>query len=94
MKEDAIVVKIEFYDHELGREQVIYGEAKAIKVDRFETNEDSWITLTDSYRSLSVPKIDVACISEFKDGEVRYSKGEENAVASKNSKDLVGMSSS
>jgi len=94
MKEDAIVVKIEFYDHELGREQVIYGEVKAIKINRFETNKDSWITLTDSYRSLIVPKIDVACISEFKEGEVRYIKGEEKAVASSNSKDLVGISSS
>ncbi|TKJ24974.1 MAG: hypothetical protein CEE42_09145 [Promethearchaeota archaeon Loki_b31] len=94
MKEDTVVVKIEFYDHGLGREQVIYGEVKASKIDRFETNEDSWITLSDSYRSLSVPKIDVVCISEFKDGEVKYRKGEEKAIASKNSKDLVGISSS
>lgn len=94
MKEDTIVVRIKFYDHELGREQVIYGEVKAIKIDRFETNEDSWITLFDSYRALNVPKIDVALIKELKDGEVRYSKGEEKAVASKNSKDLVGMLSS
>lgn len=36
MKEDTIVVKIEFYDQEIGREQVIYGVVKAIKVDRFE----------------------------------------------------------
>jgi len=41
-----------------------------------------------------VPKIDVACISELKDGEVRYSKGEEKAVASENTEDLVGISSS
>jgi hypothetical protein len=94
MKEDTIVVKIEFYEHELGREQAIYGEVQAIKIHRFETNEDSWITLTDSYRLLNIPKIDVTCISEFKDGEVRYSKGEEKAVASKNSKDLMGISSS
>ncbi|TKJ27468.1 MAG: hypothetical protein CEE42_02090 [Promethearchaeota archaeon Loki_b31] len=67
MKEDTAVVKIKFYDHGLGREQVIYGEVKASKIDRFETNEDSWITLTDSNRSLIVPKIDVACISEFKE---------------------------
>jgi len=88
MKEDTIVVKIEFYDHEPGREQSIYGVVKAIKIDRFETNKDSWITLSDSYRMLNVPKIDVLSISEFKDGEVIYCKGEEN------SKDLVGMSSS
>jgi len=94
MKEDTVVVKIGFYDHGLGREQVIYGEAKTSKIDRFETNEDSWITLTDSYRSLIVPKIDVACISEFKEGEVRYRKGEEKAIASKNTKDLVGILSS
>lgn len=94
MKEDAIVVKIEFFDHELGREQVIYGEAKATKIERFETNEDSWITLTDSCRSLIVPKIDVLSISEFKDGEVRYSKCEEKAIPARNSRDLVGISSS
>jgi len=94
MKEDTVVVKIKFYNHGLGREQVIYGEVKASKIDRFETNEDSWITLTDSYRSLIVPKIDVACISEFKKGEVRYRKGEEKAIASKNTKDLVGILSS
>jgi len=94
MKEDTVVVKIKFYDHMLGREQVIYGEVKTSKIDRFETNEDSWITLTDSYRSLIVPKIDVAGISEFKEGEVRYRKGEEKAIASKNTKDLVGISSS
>ena len=94
MKEDTIVVKIKFYDHELGIEQVIYGKIKTSKIDRFETNEDSWITLTDSCRSLTVPKIDVACIIEFKDGEVRYSRGEEKAIASKNAKDLVGISSS
>ncbi len=93
MKEDELVVKIEFYDDELGREQVIYGEVKATKIDRFETNEDSWITLTDSYRVFNVSKIDVTCISEFKDGEVRYRKGEEKAVASKNSRNLVGISS-
>ncbi len=40
MKEDTVVVKIKFYDHGLGREQVIYGEVKASKIDRFETNED------------------------------------------------------
>jgi hypothetical protein len=94
MKEDELVVKIEFYNHELGREQVFYGLVKASKIDRFETNEDSWIALTDSYRTLIVPKIDVACINEFKDGEVRYRKGEEKAIASKNAKDLVGISSS
>jgi len=94
MKDDTIVVKIQFYDHELGREQVVYGEVKATKIDRFETNENSWITLTDSYRSLIIPKIDVARISEFKGGEVRYRKGEEKAVASKNSRDPVGISSS
>jgi hypothetical protein len=93
MKDDTIVVKIEFYDHELGREQVVYGEVKATKIDRFETNEDSWITLTDSYRSLIVPKIDVARISEFKEEEVRYGKCEEKAISSKNTKDLVGISS-
>ena len=94
MKEDELVVKIEFFDHALGREQVIYGEAKAIKIDGFETNEDSWITLTDSCRSLTVPKIDVACIREFKDGGVRYIKGEEKAISNRNAKNLVGMSSS
>ena len=51
MKDETIVVKIEFYDHGLGREQVAYGEVKATKIDRFETNEDSWITLTDSFMS-------------------------------------------
>lgn len=94
MKEDTVVVKIKFYDHGLGREQAIYGEVKASKIDRFETNEDSWITLTDSYRSLIVPKIDVACISEFKEGEVRYRKGEEKAIVSKDSRGSIGMSSS
>ena len=94
MKEEAIVVKIAFFDHELGREQVIYGEAKAIKIERFETNEDSWITLTNSCRTLIVPKIDVACVREFKDGGVRYKKGEEKAITSKNAKELVGISSS
>jgi len=94
MKEDIIMVKVEFYDHELGSEQVIYGEVKAIKIERFETNEDSWITLTDSCRTLTVPKIDVACVSEFKDGEVRYRKGEEKAITSENAKELVGISSS
>ena len=59
MKEDTIVVKIEFFDHALGREQVIYGEARATKIDRFETNEDSWITLND----VNIPKIDVLSIS-------------------------------
>ena len=93
MKDDTIVVEIKFFDHALGMEQTIYGLIKASKIDRFETNEDSWITLTDSYRSLTVPKIDVICISEFKDGEVRYSKGGEKAIASKNAKDLVGISS-
>ena len=94
MKDDTIVVKIKFYDHELGREQVVYGEVKAIKIDRFETNEDSWITLFDSYRSLDVAKIDVALIKELKGGEFRYKKGEEKAMTSKNTKDLVGISSS
>lgn len=94
MKEDTIVVKIEFYDPELGTEQVVYGEVKAIKVNRFKTNEDSWITLTDSCRSLNVSKIDVARISESNDGEVIYSKSEEKAVASENASDLVGLSSS
>ena len=94
MKDDTIIVKIRFYDHALGREQDIYGEVKTSKIDRFETNEDSWITLTDSYRSLTVPKIDVTCVSEFKDGEIRYSKGERKVIASKNAKDLVGISSS
>ena len=94
MKEDIIIAKIEFYDHELGREQVIYGEAKAIKIERFETNEDSWITLTDSCRTLIVPKIDVACVSEFKDGGVRYKKGEEKAITSENAKEFVEISSS
>ena len=94
MKEDELVVKIEFYDHELGREQVIYGEAKASKIERFETNDDSWITLTDSCRAFTVPKIDVLRVSEFKEGEVRYCKGEEKAITSENAKDLVGLSSS
>ena len=94
MKEDELVMKIEFYDHELGRERIIYGEVKASKIERFETNEDSWITLTDSCRTLIVPKIDVACVSEFKDGGVRYKKGEEKAITSENAKDLVGLSSS
>lgn len=67
---------------------------KAIKIYRFETNEDSWITLTDSCRTLNVPKIDVLSIIEFNDGEVIYSKSEEEAVASENAKDLVGLSSS
>jgi len=94
MKEDVIIVKIEFFDHGLGREVAIYGEAKESKVNRFEANEDSWITLTDSYRVFNVPKIDVACVSELKEREVKYSKGEEKAVTIKNSKDLVGISSS
>ena len=94
MKEDKLVVKVKFYDHKLRREQIIYGVLQASKIDRFETNEDSWITLTDSCRTLTIPKIDVTRISEFKDGEVRYSKSEEEAVASENDKDLVGISSS
>ena len=94
MKDDTIIVKIEFYDHELGREQVAYGEVKATKIDRFETNEDSWITLTDFYRSLTVPKIDVARISELKGEEVRYRKDEEKEIASKYTRDPIGISSS
>jgi hypothetical protein len=94
MKENELVVRVEFYDHERRREQVIYGEVKATKIDRFETNEDSWITLTDSYRSLTVPKMDVVSINEFKGGEVRYRKGEEKVIANENAKELVGMSSS
>lgn len=69
MKEDIIVVKIEFFDHALGREKVIYGEVRATKIDRFETNEDSWITLT----GVDIPKIDVLRISEYKEGEVSLS---------------------
>jgi hypothetical protein len=34
MKEDTVVVKIKFYDHGLGREQVIYGEVKASKTTK------------------------------------------------------------
>ena len=94
MKEDIIIAKVEFYDHELGREQVVYGEAKASKIERFETNDDSWITLTDSCRAFTVPKMDVLSVSEFKEGEVRYCKGEEKAITSENAKDLVGLSSS
>jgi len=94
MKEDKLVVKVKFYDHKLRREQIIYGVLQTSKIDRFETNEDSWITLTDSYRTLTIPKIDVACIREFKDGEVRYRKDKEKAMTSKNTKDLVGISSS
>jgi len=94
MKEDELVVKIEFYDPKLGTEQVVYGLVKAIKIDRFETNEDSWITLIDSCRLFNVPKIDVTRISESNDGEVMYSKSEEEAVASENAKDLLGLSSS
>ena len=94
MKENTIVVKIEFYDQMLGREQVVYGEVKATKIVRFDTNEDSWITLTDSCRLLNVPKIDVLSVSELNGGEVIYSESEEEAVASENAKDLVGISSS
>lgn len=90
MKEDIIVVKIEFFDHALGGKKVIYGEVRAIKIDRFETNEDSWITLT----GVDIPKIDVLRISEYKEGEVRYAKCEEKEIVNKNAKSLVGISSS
>ena len=94
MKDDTTVVKIKFYDPELGREQVVYGEVKETKIDRFENNEDSWITLTDSYRSLTIPKINVMCIRVIKGGNVRYRKSEKKAIVSKNTKDRVGISSS
>ena len=32
MKDDTTVVKIKFYDHELGREQEIYREVKESKI--------------------------------------------------------------
>jgi hypothetical protein len=94
VKEDTKVVEVKIFDHKLGKEQVAYGEAKAIKLDRFESNEDSWITLTDSYRSLTVPKIDVIDVRELKGGKVIYRKREEKAIASENSEDLAGISSS
>lgn len=89
MKDDTTVVKIRFYDHELGREQVIYGEVVASKIDQFETNEDSWITLTDPYRSLVIPKIDIIRISDLKKGEDRYRKDEENTTKSKNTRSFA-----
>jgi len=89
MLENRIAVIVSFYDHEIGKDLVIYGDVEEVKLVQFETNEDSWITLTDPYRSLTIPKIDVKCISDLKKGEDRYRKGDENAILNKKAGNLA-----
>ena len=83
MLEKKIDVIVRFYDHEIGKDLTIYGDVEEIKLAQFETNEDSWIALTDPYRSLTIPKMDVTLISDLKKGEERYRKGEEKAIINK-----------
>lgn len=83
MLENKIAVIVRFYDHEIGKDLVIYGDVEEIKLVQFKTNDDSWITLADPYRTLTIPKIDITCISDLKKGEDRYRKGEENAILNK-----------
>ena len=83
MIENKIAVIVSFYDHEIGKDLTIYGDVEEIKLVQFETNEDSWITLTDPYRTLNIHKVDIIHISDLKKGEERYRKEEENAILNK-----------
>ena len=89
MVENKIAVIVRFYDHEIGKDLTIYGDVEEIKLAQFETNEDSWIALTDPHRSLTIPKTDVTLISDLKEGEDRYKKDEENAMINKKAGNLA-----
>lgn len=72
MKENKSMVMLRFYDHNVGKELIVYGELEESKVYEFENNDDAWITLTDSQRTLIVPKEDVTRITILKEGEERF----------------------
>ena len=89
MLEKKITVIVGFYDHEIGKDLVIYGDVEEIKLVQFETNEDSWIVLTDPYRTLNIHKVDIIHISDLKKGEERYRKEEENTILNKKAGNLA-----
>ena len=89
MLENKIAVIVSFYDHEIGKDLVIYGDVEEIKLVQFETNDDSWITLTDPYRTLNIHKVDITHVSDLKKGEERYRKDEKNAILNKKAGNLA-----
>jgi len=86
MGDNRVTDLVCFYDHEVGKRLYVYGNVEEVKLDQFETNEDYWITLTDSCRTLSIPKIDVTRITVLTEGDDLYRKGKGDVLSKKNSR--------
>ena len=89
MVENYVVVVVWFYDPGVGKKLIVYGNVEEVKLDQFETNEDFWITVTDSRRTLIIPKKDVTRITVLKEGEDWYRKGKEVVLLKKDAEDLA-----
>ncbi len=87
MVENNVAVLVWFFDHEVGKKLIVYGNVEEVKLDQFETNEDSWITVSDSYRTLNIPKVDVTRLTILKKGEDSYRNNKEVVFSLKKSYD-------
>jgi hypothetical protein len=80
MVKNNVMVAVGFYDPEVGKELVVYGELEESKLEQFETNDDSWIAIIDSCRTVIIPKIDITRITFLKEKEDFYKKSEEELI--------------